>query len=200
MDMALRPRDRPASISSRYGSLLLTADAGVAGVAPEPVATSPSWAALAGSGPVVTSLAGFAFRRPPPGARMTIPAAFRYPAAVSRRTPVAASIRRSAQPSWPSAMTCFFFSSFKTLLTLTEGNSSRQSQCPDYFLIGRFWVTAEEPGLDRVRAKGKSGFKCGWACKVLCLITNTGTLRRHSLRASRPWIFKSCLLYTSRCV
>jgi hypothetical protein len=35
-------------------------------------------------------------------------------------------------------MTCFFFSSFKTLLTLTEGNSSRQSQCPDYFLIGRF--------------------------------------------------------------
>jgi hypothetical protein len=104
---------------------------------------------------------------------------------------VAASVRRSAQPSWPSAMTCFFFSSFKTLLTLTEGNSSRQSQCPDYFLIGRFWVTAEEPGLDRVRAKGKSGFKCGWACKVLCLITNTGTLRRHSLRASRPWIFKS---------
>jgi hypothetical protein len=34
--------------------------------------------------------------------------------------PVSFSIRRSAQPGWPSAVTCFFFSSFKTLLTLTE--------------------------------------------------------------------------------
>ena len=82
---------------------------------------------------------------------MAMPAAFRYPAAVSRRTPVAFSIRRSAQPSWPSAMTCFFFSSFKTLLTGTEDIPSVRVNVLTAFslagfqvtTIGRFWVTAE---------------------------------------------------------
>jgi hypothetical protein len=54
-----------------------------------------------------------------PGARTEIPAAFRFPAAVSRRTPISFSMRRKVQPSWPKAMPCFF-SSLKTLLTFTE--------------------------------------------------------------------------------
>src|SRR5271165_7498787 len=65
--------------------------------------------------------------------------------------PVASSIRRSAQPSWPSAMTCFFFSSFKTLLTSTQGNPCVRVNVLTTFslagfqvtTIGRFWVTAE---------------------------------------------------------
>ncbi len=43
-------------------------------------------------------------RRPRPATAM--PAAFRYALAVSRRTPVASSMRRSDQPSRPSASTC----------------------------------------------------------------------------------------------
>src|ERR1700688_4343202 len=150
--MAFRPCDRAASMSSRQGSLVLATAPLAVSNAPEPVVTAPALAGFADSGPVVTSLAGFAFLRPqPPGARMEMPAAFRYPAAVSRRTPVANSIRRSAQPSWPSAMTCFFFSSFKTLLTLTEGIPHVRVNVPTTFslagfqvtTIGRFWVTAE---------------------------------------------------------
>src|SRR5665213_3953185 len=124
--MALRPSDRAASMSSRYGSLVLAVALGSGGFgSPEPVVTSFQLAGFDAAGSVVTSLAGFesagGLRRPqPPGFPTGMPAAFKYPAAVSRRTPVAFSIRRSAQPSWPSAMTCFFFSSFKTLLTLTE--------------------------------------------------------------------------------
>jgi hypothetical protein len=38
-----------------------------------------------------------------------------YPLAVSRRTPVVCSIRRSDQPSRPRAITCCCFSSLKTL-------------------------------------------------------------------------------------
>ena len=102
---------------------------------------------------MVTSLAGFAGDPLPqaPGGRIAIPAAFRYPAAVSRRILVAFWIRRSDQPNWPSAMTCFLFSSFKTLLTWRR-ISLHRIQCPEsLFLlagfqvtaIGRFWVTAE---------------------------------------------------------
>jgi hypothetical protein len=48
-------------------------------------------------------------------------------------------------------MTCFFFSSFKTLLTSTEGSSPVEFNVLTYFLlagfevttIGRIWVTAE---------------------------------------------------------
>src|SRR5580693_9872991 len=150
--MALRPCDSATSMSSRQGSLALAAGLLEVFGSTEPVVTSPALAGFAGSRPVVTSLAGFVFLRPqPPGARMEMPAAFRYPAAVSRRTPVASSIRRSAQPSWPSAMICFFFSSFKTLLTLTEGIPHVRVNVPTTFslagfqvtTIGRFWVTAE---------------------------------------------------------
>jgi len=47
-------------------------------------------AALAGAESVIASLAGFAGSRPHlPGGRNAIPAALKYVAAVSRRTPVA---------------------------------------------------------------------------------------------------------------
>ena len=74
---------------------------------------------FSGSESVITSLAGFAggCRPQPPGGRKAIPAAFKYAAAVSRRTPVLRWIRRSDQPNRPNAMTCCFFSSVKTLLT-----------------------------------------------------------------------------------
>jgi len=60
-------------------------------------------------------------------------------------------MRRKGQPSRPSATTCCFFCSLKTLLTSTEGSPSRPSQCPasaplagfQVTLIGRFWVTPE---------------------------------------------------------
>jgi hypothetical protein len=50
-----------------------------------------------------------------------IPAAFRYAPTVSRRMCAARSIRRSDHPRRPKTITCCRFSSFKTLLTLTEG-------------------------------------------------------------------------------
>jgi hypothetical protein len=69
----------------------------------------------------VTRMAGFAgARRPHPGRHTTTPADFRYALAVSLRTPVACSMRRSGHPSFPSAMTCCFFSSLKTLLMPKE--------------------------------------------------------------------------------
>ena len=66
-------------------------------------------------------MAGFAgARRPHPGRHTTTPADFRYALAVSLRTPVACSMRRKGHPSFPSAMTCCFFSSLKTLLMPKE--------------------------------------------------------------------------------
>jgi len=63
----------------------------------------------------VTRMAGFAgARRPHPGRHTTTPADFRYALAVSLRTPVACSMRRKGHPSFPSAMTCCFFSSLKS--------------------------------------------------------------------------------------
>ena len=65
---------------------------------------------------------------------------------------MARSIRRSDHPSRPRAITCCFFSSLKTLLTLTEGIPSRQGQCPGSAIplagfqvstYGRFWVSPE---------------------------------------------------------
>src|SRR6202140_2512306 len=120
---------------------------------------------FAASDPVVTSfsLAGFAGGRRPhaPGGRTAIPAAFRYAPAVSRRTPVSCSMRRSGHPSRPRAITCCFFASLKTLLIstkaicLTPKSTSRASFSLAGFqvtLIGRFWVTpggeiAQEPCL-----------------------------------------------------
>src|SRR5258706_15734888 len=71
--------------------------------------------------------------------------------AVSLRTPVACSICRKDHPSFPSAMTCCFFSSLKTLLMPREpisapfgvnvpGSAMAGFQVT---LYGRFWVTPE---------------------------------------------------------
>ena len=111
---------------SRYGSAELAETALSVGIDNSASAGFPA------SGSVVTSLAGFAAHRPqPPGGRTAIPAALRYPLAVSRRTPVAASIRRSAHPSRPNATTCSLFSMLKTLLMPTEPvEAFRRCQCP----------------------------------------------------------------------
>ena len=101
---------------------------------------------------VVTSMAGFAVRTQP-GARTWMPVAFRYPLAVSRRTPVACSMRRKDQPSRPKAIICCRLSSLNTLLMSLEATLplSVVNVPNDYFymagfevtLHGRFWVTAE---------------------------------------------------------
>src|SRR5579863_45455 len=142
--MALRPRESPSSIVSRYGEQALAVGLrpgeAVGGGATEPANSAPKWvitslagfaaggsgligsAAFAASRSVITSLAGFAGARPHlPGGRKAIPAALRYVAAVSRRTPVARWMRRSDHPSRPNAMTCCLFCSLKTLLTSSEG-------------------------------------------------------------------------------
>src|ERR1017187_10327514 len=72
---------------------------------------------------------------------------------VSRRMPVSRSIRRSDHPSRPNAMTCCFFSSLKTLLTVTEDSvltpafnvldDGLQLAGFQVTLTGRFWVTPE---------------------------------------------------------
>src|SRR4051794_18131100 len=62
-------------------------------------------------------------------------------------------MRRSGQPSRPSAMTCCRFSSLKTLLTSMEGNPSIVLNVLPFLLagfqlslIGRFWVSPEGGG------------------------------------------------------
>ena len=75
--------------------------------------------------------------------------------AVSRRTPVACSIRRKDQPSRPKAIICCRLSSLNTLLmppeaTLPPGDVNVPR---DYFSLagfevfmsGRFWVFTEVP-------------------------------------------------------
>ena len=61
-------------------------------------------------------------------------------------------MRRSDHPNRPNAMTCCFFSSFKTLLTMTEGIASRRVNVLSEGLLvagfqvimsGRFWVFTE---------------------------------------------------------
>ena len=87
------------------------------------------------------------------GRRTAIPAAFRYALAVSRRTPVASSMRRSDQPSRPSARTCCCLSSLKTLVIpagrpqpprrrqrLGRATSLAGFQVS---ITGRFWVSTE---------------------------------------------------------
>src|SRR5437879_5518067 len=62
-------------------------------------------------------------------------------------------MRRSGQPSLPSAMTCCFFDSFKTLLMPTQPtrlhrDSMSGTSLPlagfQVIIIGRFWVITEE--------------------------------------------------------
>ena len=89
----------------------------------------------------------------PPVRRTGIPAAFKYALAVSRRTPVAASMRRRDQPSRPSARTCCCVCSLKTLLMSGEGpcgplrrqrlGSLRVLAGFQVSISGRIWVSAE---------------------------------------------------------
>src|SRR5215468_467392 len=100
-------------------------------------------------------MAGFAgARRPHPGKHTATPAAFKYPLAVSLRTPVASSMRRKDHPSFPNAITCCFFSSLKTLLMPREPiRAPLGVNVPGFAmagfqvtLYGRIWVTAEGIG------------------------------------------------------
>jgi len=99
-------------------------------------------------------MAGFAGARPHlPGGRKAIPAAFRYAAAVSRRTPVARWMRRRDHPSRPNAMTCCLFCSLKALLTSSEGialalefnvlDEELSLAGSQVIMYGRFWVFTE---------------------------------------------------------
>jgi hypothetical protein len=84
----------------------------------------------------VTSLAGFAGIRFPQkrGSRTTMPAAFRQALAVSRRAPVACSMRRKGHPSFPSAMTCCFFFFAQDIAHAEEAyKHSLRSQCPGLY-------------------------------------------------------------------
>src|SRR5579864_1652334 len=153
--MALRPRDRPSSIVSRYGSQALEgpgerSPSPLAAVehAPESVVTSLA-GFESGSGSVVGLLAGFAGgnRPQPPGGRTAMPAAFKYPVAVSRRTPVAFSMRRSGQPNCPSAITCCLFSSLKTLLTLRRIVPRARFNVLSALSVGRFSLDPHWPVL-----------------------------------------------------
>jgi hypothetical protein len=107
------------------------------------------------AGSVIAAMAGFAgaSHPQPPGRRTATPASFKYVDAVSRRTPTDFWMRRSDQPRRPNAMTCCFFSSLKTLLTMRRVSPSRRIQCPERglhmagfqaFIYGRFWVFTED--------------------------------------------------------
>src|SRR5215469_2834379 len=119
MAIALRPCDSANSMASRYGSHVL-GDEVRDGRLGSPEAGSATGSRLGTSAEsVVTCMAGFAVDGHPVG-RKVMPAARKYPLAVSRRTPVSCWIRRRDQPSFPKAITCCFLSSFKTLAILTE--------------------------------------------------------------------------------
>jgi len=87
------------------------------------------------------------------GGRIGIPAAHRYALAVPRRTPVSASMRRSAQPRRPSARICSRFSLPKTFAIApadprlpprvnVRGSAPSVGSPPSS--IGRFWVSTED--------------------------------------------------------
>jgi hypothetical protein len=75
---------------------------------------------------------------------------------------MASSMRRKDHPSFPSAMTCCFFSSLKTWLMSTEPTRALVAvNVPGVTvagfgvpLYGRIWVTLEEKPGERV---GKTG-------------------------------------------
>lgn len=92
-------------------------------------------------------------QRPRP--RTATPAAFRYALAVSRRTPVAASMRRSDHPSRPNPNTCCCLPGSKTFpMAMERGttpcspSTSRALQAQEMAgfevsINGRFWVSTE---------------------------------------------------------
>jgi hypothetical protein len=99
------------------------------------------------------ALAGFDGWPQRPGDRTGTLAACRYALAVSRRTAVASSIRRSDHPSRPSAITCCRFSALKTLAIPAVGclpsacvNVSAPGAALAGFQVsinGRIWVSTE---------------------------------------------------------
>jgi hypothetical protein len=116
---------------------------------------------------VDTSLAGFGrvgghptgrfCRRRWRGSRIAIPAALMYALAVSRRTPVACSMRRSGHPSRPRARTCCFFPSPKkwpsrrgithsTAASTSWGGATSLAGF-QVSMTGRSWVSTEGNGL-----------------------------------------------------
>ena len=157
--MALRPRASAAAISSRYGSQALAAGlrpgarrrarsrstpllAGFAAAAAAESVDTLDW-------PVLAAARGCR------GGRTAMPAAFKYALAVSRRTPVASSMRRSDQPSRPSAITCCRFSALKTLAIPAVG--AQPTACVNVSTpapLGRFSGVDHWPvlGVDRGRA------------------------------------------------
>src|ERR1039457_6937045 len=95
---------------------------------------------------------------------------------VSRRMPVSRSIRRSDHPSRPNAMTCCFFSSLKTLLTVTEDNvltpafnvldEDLQLAGFQVTLTGRFWVTPEDDSRRYTLIKTRRYEECSDAYRI----------------------------------
>ena len=81
----------------------------------------------------------------------------RPPLIVSRRICTVASMRRNDHPSRPSAMTCCFFPSLKTLLTLTEGNPHVRTMSRISESVGRFSGDHHWPVLGDPRGPPPSG-------------------------------------------
>src|ERR1700687_2714967 len=169
--MALRRRRTASSISSRYGSHALAlgdlpGGGGGAGPLGEPgaaarrggcsvaesVDTSPPLAGFDPAESVDTSLAGFG-AWPHRRRAIAMPASFRYALAVSRRTPMLVSMRRSGHPSRPNAMTCCRFCSLKTFAipAARHASSAYVNVLAHRFPLagfqvstfGRFWVSTE---------------------------------------------------------
>jgi hypothetical protein len=127
---------------SRYGSHALAVGLRLGRVGAEPVITSMagfelSSAGFVGAEPVITSMAGFAGPWPQrPDGPIEIPAALRYPLAVSRRTPVVAWMRLRLHPRRPSTSTCCCLSSLKTLPIPAKDHSAlRLVNVPARYLI-----------------------------------------------------------------
>ena len=93
-------------------------------------------AAAPGSVITLSGVAGFG--RAPPCPRTSTPAPLRYALAVSRRTPVSRWMRRSDQPSRPSATTCCRFSSLKTLAIPRRRSVVDDAYVPRATFSGRF--------------------------------------------------------------
>jgi hypothetical protein len=79
---------------------------------------------------VITSLAGFGGRRPPTGQTHGDPSRFQVLTGGFTTDAGGFWICCSGQPSRPSAKTCCFFSSFKTLAMPTEVTSLHGCECP----------------------------------------------------------------------
>jgi hypothetical protein len=196
---------------SRYGSHALAAGARPGGglAAAESVDTPSALAGFTGAESVDTpsvlasfagvesmdtppALAGFAASTTCRGARTAMPAPRRYAPAVSRRIPVASSIFRSDQPSRPSASTCCFFSSLKTLAIPAGGpRPLRLVNVPapslhlagfEGSITGRFWVSTEAPRSERTTT-GRA-LPPGAPCSTVGFAPRRG--RNHAAR-SREW-------------